>query len=152
MSDARTSTIPVGSTMSPFGGPPLQLQLCRATFVCPVWATQSTASLIFTLPRAVRSWIQALRRTKAQCGAHGSVPRREQRPVVCDRIALLPGTPALSGAVDPPPCGAEGLHATQPRGLPPLGDVRGGCRDQLHVYNPSPREGGGRRGPGVPAL
>ena len=55
MSAARTSTIPLGSTMSPSAGPPWRPRVCRATSVSPVWTTRSTASWMFTLPRAVSS-------------------------------------------------------------------------------------------------
>ena len=58
MSAARTSTITGGSAMIPFAGPPWRPQVCRATFVWPVWATWSTASWMFTLPRVVSSRIQ----------------------------------------------------------------------------------------------
>ena len=58
MSAARTSTIPVGSTAIPSAGPPWRPRVCKATSVCPVWATRSTASWMLTLPRAVSSRIQ----------------------------------------------------------------------------------------------
>ena len=58
MSAARTSTIPEGSTMIPSAAPPWRPRMCKATAACPVWATWSTASWMFTLPRAVSSRIQ----------------------------------------------------------------------------------------------
>ena len=58
MSAARTSTIPEGSTMITSAAQPLQLPLCKATVACPAWVTPSTASWMFTLPRAVSSRIQ----------------------------------------------------------------------------------------------
>ena len=58
MSAARTSTIPEGSTMIPSAGPPWRPWVCKATAACPAWVTRSTASWMFTLPRAVSSRIQ----------------------------------------------------------------------------------------------
>ena len=58
MSAARTSTIPEGSTMIPSAGPRWQPLVCKATSAWPVWETRSTASWMFTLPRAVSSRIQ----------------------------------------------------------------------------------------------
>ena len=58
MSAARTSTIPGGSTMIPSAGPPWRPRVCKATSAWPVWATRSTASWMFTLPRVVSSRIQ----------------------------------------------------------------------------------------------
>ena len=58
MSAARTSTIPEGSTMIPSAGPPWRPRVCKATAAWPAWATRSTASWMFTLPRAVSSRIQ----------------------------------------------------------------------------------------------
>ena len=58
MSAARTSTIPEGSTMIPSARPRWRPRVCKATSAWPVWATRSTASWMFTLPRAVSSRIQ----------------------------------------------------------------------------------------------
>ena len=58
MSAARTSTNPESSTMIPSAGPLWRPRLCKATAACPAWATRSTASWMFTLPRAVSSRIQ----------------------------------------------------------------------------------------------
>ena len=58
MSAAKTSTIPEGSTMIPSAGPPWRPRVCKATAACPAWVTRSTASWMFTLPRAVSSRIQ----------------------------------------------------------------------------------------------
>ena len=58
MSAARTCSIPVGSTTITSAGPPWRPGVCKATSVRPVWATRSTASWMFTLPRPVSSWIQ----------------------------------------------------------------------------------------------
>ena len=58
MSTAMTSTIPEGSTIIPSAGPPWRPRVCKATSAWPVWATRSTASWMFTLPRAVSSRIQ----------------------------------------------------------------------------------------------
>ena len=55
---ARTSTIPEGSTMIPSAGPLWRPRVCGGTSAWPVWATRSTASWMFTLPRAVSSTIQ----------------------------------------------------------------------------------------------
>ena len=55
---ARTSPKPVGSTLNPPAGPPWRPRVCRATYVWPVWAIQSTASWMFTLLRVVSTWIQ----------------------------------------------------------------------------------------------
>ena len=58
MSAARTSTIPEASTMIPSAGPPWRYRVCKATSACPAWVSRSTASWMFTLPRAVSSRIQ----------------------------------------------------------------------------------------------
>ena len=58
MSAARTSTIPEGSTMIPPASPPWRPRVCKATAARPAWVTQSTASWMSTLPRAVSSRIQ----------------------------------------------------------------------------------------------
>ena len=58
MSATRTSTIPEGSTTIPSAGPPWRPRVCKATSAWPVLATRSTASWMFTLPRAVSSRIQ----------------------------------------------------------------------------------------------
>ena len=58
MSAARTSPIRGGCTTSYSAGPTYQPPECRATSVCPVRKTRSTASRMFTLPHAVLSWIQ----------------------------------------------------------------------------------------------
>ena len=58
MSAARTSIFPEGSTMIPSEGPLWRPRVCKATAACPAWVTRSTASWMFTLPRAVSSRIQ----------------------------------------------------------------------------------------------
>ena len=44
--------------MIPSAGPPWRRRVCKATAACPAWVTSSTASWMFTLPRAVSSRIK----------------------------------------------------------------------------------------------
>ena len=80
MSAARTSTIPVGSRMSPSAGPPSPPTVCRATPVYPLWATRSTVYWILTLSRVVTSWTQ-----------RSATPYRNvARAAVCPTAGSLP--------------------------------------------------------------
>ena len=135
MSAARTSTIPVGSTTIPAAGPPWRPRVCRATFVWPVWATRSTASWMFRLPRVVSSWIQPY--ATPQGGACSRVPQCGQCPVGGGGLGVLPGATALPGAVAPLPHGAEGLHAARrrcgPRGHAACGGFWDHLQDEVRV-------------------
>ena len=75
----------------------------------------------------------ALRHTLTQGGTCGRVSHHRQSPVVGGQSGMLPGATALSSAVIPCPCEAEGLYAACWRCGPRWCAGRGGQRDHLQA-------------------